>query len=483
MMNTRLLSAVLLLGLALGSAAQPTGWNNGGGNGRRNGYVNTIGPTTDSVLWQATAPGAFGTPIFIEGGRLVTMRFLGLTNAPVECYDLYTGALQWSLDVTNAAGRSLPVGLRDGRVFVVRYTDALNDTLYALDAADGSLLWTAGVTVAPYISETAVFDSTGNLYIYGHGFKMLKLDPATGAVIWDTPVVPMASGSGEMAIDESTHTGYTLELIGGQSYVWAIDLATGQKKYNRLVPDLQPGGNVPQCAPMVAGDGLVVVQLTEDNVAALSDNGTALTLLWQRPITGNAAFSLMCVGADGSIYAPTAGRIIRLDPQTGDTLSLSAPITQGGFFSPRLSAAANGMVYATNGEDRVYAFNAGLQLLWSDPLPNTNTSGVCIAPDGLAAVSGGNTIRVYTPVATSAVPETADAGARVFPNPTTGPLVLDGRHLPHGSAWTLLDGQGKTLRAGRLGGPRTELDLAGLSPGLYLLHLAGTQQLVKVVKE
>jgi hypothetical protein len=219
-----------------------------------------------------------------------------------------------------------------------------------------------------------------------------------GQKIWQTSTVPMASGSGEMAINNSNNTGYTLEIDqSNQSCVWAIDLATGQKKYSQTVPALRPGGNFPQSALMVGFNGVVYVQLTDDNVAALSDNGTGFTLLWQTEIYGNGSFSLMCVGADGSIYAPTDGKIVRLDPLTGDTLNISATITQGGFFLPRISATSNNMIYATNGESYVYAFDLNLNLIWSDYLPNTNTSGVCIAPNGLAAVCGQNTIRVYTP--------------------------------------------------------------------------------------
>jgi len=55
--------------------AQVSDWNNGGGNPSRNGYSFVNGPSKDSVLWQATPSGLFGMPVFIEGNKLVTMRF------------------------------------------------------------------------------------------------------------------------------------------------------------------------------------------------------------------------------------------------------------------------------------------------------------------------------------------------------------------------------------------------------------------------
>ncbi len=161
---------------------QNTGWNNIGGNFGKNGYVDVAGPTTDSVLWETTSSGFFGTPIYIEGNYLVTMRFQSLTYAPVECFDLITGNLLWSVDVTDSAGRSLPVGLRDNRVFVMRYTESNNDSLFALNVSDGSHIWTSNVNVAAYITESGVFDSIGNFYIMGN-FKTYKINPANGQMV------------------------------------------------------------------------------------------------------------------------------------------------------------------------------------------------------------------------------------------------------------------------------------------------------------
>lgn len=477
-----LLSIIInAIGNSFQATAQTTGWNNGGGNWQKNGFVQVNTPITDSVLWQINSPGANGMPLFIEGNYLVTMRFFSLTNAPVECYDLSTGTLRWSIDVTNGGGRSLPVGLRDEKVFVVRYTDTFNDTLYALDASTGTQLWTSNVTVGPYITETAVFDSTGNMFIGGN-LKTYKIDTQTGQMIWQTTTVPMSSGSGEMVIHNARNTGYTLEQSGGISYLWAIDLASGSKKYSRVINQLQSGGNVPQSAIMVGNNGIVYVQLTEDNVAALSDDGTQLSLLWQEEIFGNAAFSLMCSGPDGSVYAPSNGRIIRFDGLTGDTLSLSSPITQGGFFSPRLTATGNGMIYATNGESFVYAFDSTLNLLWSDFVPSNNTSGVCVAPNGMAAVAGQNVIKVYASATTTALAENSVSGIRIFPNPTTQFVFIDGDEELIQQPYSLRDVHGRLVRQGTLEDRSSSIDLSHLPQGCYLLSFEGRNQTFRIFR-
>jgi outer membrane protein assembly factor BamB len=456
-------------------------WNNGGGNAQRNGFSNVNGPITDSVAWQITAPGVFGTPIFVEGNHLVTMRFLSPVNAPVECYDLNNGNLLWSIDVTNAAGRSLPVGLRDERVFVVRYTESLNDTLYALDVSDGSILWTSNVNVAPYITETAVFDTSGYLYIGGN-LKTYKINPLNGQMIWQTTTVPMASGSGEMAINNSNSTGYTLEQNGGISYLWAIDLLTGTKKYSIVINELQPGGNVPQSPLMVGFDGTVYVQLTEDNVAAVEDDGIQFNIIWQKEIYGNCAFSQMCVGVDGSVYAPTDGKVIRFNPITGDTLNLTPSLTQGGFYSPRISAAANGMIYLTNGENYVYAFDTSLTLLWSDVLPNTNTSGVCLTQGGYAAVAGLNIIRLYAPSLSTGEPETTPAIIGIFPNPFHSEITVAVNENSLHKDFICTDVYGKVVYKGEFSSLYTRIDTGFLSTGIYTLFIPETGQMYRIVK-
>ena len=471
---------IVLLTISHLMNGQTTGWNNIGGNWQKNGYVDVAGPTTDSILWETSSAGIFGAPLYIEGNYLVTMRFQTPTYAPVECYDLTSGTLLWSVDVTNNSGRSLPVGLRNNRVYVMRLTESQNDSLYALNVIDGSHLWTSNVNVAAYISESGVFDSTGNFYIYGN-LKTYKINPANGQMIWLTQTVPMASGSGEMAINQQNNTGYTLEQSAGVSYVWAINLTNGLKMYSILVPELQAGGNMPQSPLMVGNNGIVYVQLTEDNVAALSDDGTQLKLLWQTEIYGNCSFSTMCVGSDGSVYAPSNGKIVRLNPMTGIISDSSVSITQGGFYSPRISATNNNIIYATNGENGVYAFDLSLNLLWSDVLNFTNTSGVCFAANGLAAVSGSNKIRVYTPTMSTGTYEINDVFARVYPNPASSYFVLDVDNIIFGSAFKLIDIKGSEIKTGIVS-KNTIIQLDEFPQGLYFLRIDGVNQIFKIIK-
>jgi outer membrane protein assembly factor BamB len=399
----------------------PGDWNNGGGNPSKNGLSSLPGTTSDSVKWSASNDGFIGFPVYIEGNKLVTMKFNAMTNAPIVCYDLYTGQLLWTKDVTGLAGRSLPLGIRNGKVYAMRLTESLRDTLFALNANNGETIWRANVTTDTYITASASFASNGDLLVEGF-FRMYRINHLNGQMTWETNIVPLVMGASEISVYDNT--GYLWENIGNNSYVTAIDLASGQRKYSRLITDTHPGGAIVQCALMVGANGVIYAQKQEDNITALQDNGSALNILWEREITGNSPFSLMCTGPDGSVYAPDNGKIIRINPANGQITATSPLISSNpSLFQLRLSAASNGVIYATNGESNVYAFTSDLNQLWSDNVPTVNTSGVAIGNNGLIAVAGAGVVKVYgssaTGIFSGSVPNLPDNLIlnQNFPNP------------------------------------------------------------------
>ncbi|HSW54362.1 MAG TPA: PQQ-binding-like beta-propeller repeat protein [Ignavibacteriaceae bacterium] len=392
------LSIILMLsGMTVAQINNPTifsDWNNGGGNPQRNGLSDLDGPLTDSLFWEVNSGSLIGFPVYIEGNKLITMKFLQMTNAPVVCYDLRNGQLLWEKEVTGLAGRSLPLGIRDGQVYVMRLTESGVDSLYALNATNGEKVWTANVTINTYVTESISFAPNGDLLVNGSNFKMYRINYLTGQKVWETNIIGIASGSGEMVAYENT--GYVIKQIGGVAYLQAINLDNGQQKYDHIINETHPGGPLQQCGFMVGPDGIIYVHKQGDNVTALQDNGSGLSVLWETEIFGSAPFSLMCIGSDGSIYAPSSGRIIRLDPTDGQKLDSTAVIANPDLFQLRPSASANGVIYATTGESNIYAYNLDLQELWTDAISNVNTSGVAIGLNGLIAVAGSNKIKVYT---------------------------------------------------------------------------------------
>lgn len=450
--------------------AQPFNWANGGGHPGRFGWINRQGPTSDSLLWTRARPGLFGMPAYTEGNRVVSMRFLSLTNAPVECYELRTGLLLWSVDVTGGTGRSLPVGLRNGRVFVVRYTESQNDSLFALDVQNGNRLWAASVRVNPYIGSSATFDSAGQMYIEGNGV-IYRINPINGASNWQINTIPFASGGGEMSIHPPNHTGYTHEQIGGVSYLWATDLSTGIKKYNHIINDTYPGGPLPQAPLMVGPSGIIYVHKQGDNISAFSDDGTRLQLLWEAPITGSAPFSHPCLGPSGDVYVPSGGRVLRLSPTSGTPID-SSPIIASNpdLFQMRASTDAEGTVYVTNGENAVYSFTPNLQFRWMHYVPNVNTCAPVFGTDGIVVVSGGGVIKAFAPPQlSSSVFAYESSNWRVFPNPSSEPPMLWVDDIRDGAEYTLFDVGGRIIASGPVFKGLNSLSWGAAPSGLYHL--------------
>ena len=465
---------------------QPTGWNNGGGDPGRTCRVNTIGPTENVVLWQVTSPGAFGSPVYIEGDRFVTMRFLGLVFAPVECRSLSTGALLWSREVTGGFGRSLPIGFRDGQVYVMRLTESLQDSLFALNAQTGDRIWASPVTISTHIASSVNFAANGDLFVEGWSWpetqgRMQRISRTDGSLVWECPIQPISIGASELSIHGNT--GYLAERIDGDAHVTAIDLNTGERLYSHPVEDTQPDGGEGYCPPLVNDAGTIFYHKLGDNVSAFTDDGTQLTQLWVTPIDGYAPFSQMALGADGTLYAPSSGRVIRLDPATGEVLDSSPVIAQNAeLFQMRPSAPANNIIYVTDGTSGVHVFTPDLAPLWFDPVPNLNISGVSIAPNGLVVVSGAGIIKAYKPTETATTMDEAGSDApRLHPNPVSDQLVVRVHEGSPRDHYVLCDASGRIVRQGRMTSAQATIPMADLHAGVYLLRFGSST--VRVVKE
>ena len=82
----------------------------------------------------------------------------------------------------------------------------------------------------------------------------------------------------------------------------------------------------------------------------------------------------------------------------------------------------------------------------------------------------------------TAVKEPATTALAAWPVPADGEVVLEGLTGP--APYMLVDGMGRTVRAGRAAGPRSVITLDGLANGTYLIRmLDGSGRSVRVVNE
>ena len=134
--------------------------------------------------WQG-GDGPRATPTIV-GDRVYTYGATGI----LDCLELATGRLRWSVDVLKANGlnnltwgkSSAPLVV-DGRVIVSGGTAAEKGWL-AYDADTGKPLWAANGEAANYASAVAATLAGRKQILVGGPQAVAGLEPSTGAVLW-----------------------------------------------------------------------------------------------------------------------------------------------------------------------------------------------------------------------------------------------------------------------------------------------------------
>jgi uncharacterized repeat protein (TIGR01451 family) len=70
----------------------------------------------------------------------------------------------------------------------------------------------------------------------------------------------------------------------------------------------------------------------------------------------------------------------------------------------------------------------------------------------------------------------------IYPNPTSNSLTIKGEEMLS-QGFEIYDQLGRVVLNGKLNGLSTEVDLQGLSNGIYILQIAGNFQSAKIIKE
>ena len=419
--------------LAHDSFAANANWSNSGGNSLRNGLSSVRGPTSPTLAWRAGSNAYFGSSTFIEGNTVVTTRIYPSSpswqdtkestidwqkGGTIVAHRLDTGALLWAtqlpLDPLPANWTSIlafpdtdwtsyAIAVRDGRVYATRGSKGSGKSyIYALRLSDGMQIWRsqdicfgeASADVGP------VFAPNGDLIVaYGSG-ETFRFNCLTGATVWKNEII---YGVDRRTLETTNgNRFYGRDRQRGKSFVCAIDPDTGKVKY-RSEPVAGGVGWVTGYMRMFTGpDGTVYLPTEDmlgdkfDRLYAFEDTGTTFRLKWHVPTSGNLAFSSFAVGPDGSVYSyDTQNRVVRLRPEDGKVISASIPLSFDGIWPRKMLADSAGVLYVTDGKDKLYSFNADLTLRWSTPVPNNNNGGPALGADRTLVVAGGGENGIY----------------------------------------------------------------------------------------
>ena len=400
------LAMIVGAAVALSPAISVADWNTGvGANAARTSLAPNLGPLERELLWQGSSPSLVAQQAVAAGDLLVVNRIRSFTiptGDSIVAHSLATGRRLWGVSLPFASGdewRSRATAIRDGHVYAPRSGGDQNPAyLYALEPSDGSIIWRSVDRIQESTTESAAFAEDGDLII-GNWNELLRIDKDDGRTVW------------RAARSTPTTDGCSAAVFGDRAYIWepsasgpkvtAFNITTGTRLYSSAPIG---GGYIQQVGLMVGPDGTIYAPRTQNNpvtdyFVALEDTGTALVERWRYPM-GYTPFASFGVGPDGTVYTYSrAGEVVRLDPESGEVLDTSPPITIDFPFMPRIGIDSAGKVYLTNGgfsHGTLYAFNPDLTLRWTDSVPSVNLGGPVIGQQDILVVCGtGTDVRAY----------------------------------------------------------------------------------------
>jgi outer membrane protein assembly factor BamB len=223
------------LALAAPQAARADDWAIPGLDaGRSRLSAERSGPAFTDGRWSftpSTKAGALASPV-VADGYAVSVDLDGTVNA----LGADDGHLVWS-----AAAGAVVAGtpaIAHGRLFV----PTIGGKLLAFALADGAPLWTADLGGMIYSSPAPV----GSDIVLAAGFpqhRVVRLDGATGAVVWQSAAVIDQPGNSSPAVAGG------LVVVGSNGgHYFAFDAATGASRW-----DYQADGVVHLASPLIAG--------------------------------------------------------------------------------------------------------------------------------------------------------------------------------------------------------------------------------------
>lgn len=327
-------------------------------------------------------------------------------------------SLVWSVKIGAGNGRrdriaASPVVL-GGTVFAMDQSSRVT----ALKAATGAVLWQSSLVPEfdnSRISGGGLAASAGNVFVTTAYGEVIALDAATGGVIWRQRLAAAPSGAPLVA-------GQTVYAVGRDGSAVALNSATGRIVWQNEGVG-KASGMIGAGTPAAAGD-LVYLPFASGQIEAVSAAGDTV---WQGAVAGKrlgrayAGFGDVTgdpVIVGSVIYAgSSAGQMVALDAQTGtriwsaDEGAMNAPLVVGG------------SVFAVNDAARLVRLNAQTgDLIWGIQMPYFTANkpnrfksitahyGPVLAGGRLVVASGDGALRLFDPASGQITAQAAISG-------------------------------------------------------------------------
>jgi outer membrane protein assembly factor BamB len=332
-------------------------WKSLGGDFKRAGLSENIGPQLGCIKWKFETKAAFPSS--------ATVGVDGRVHIACEDGKLYTldsnGVLLWSFDANSPLISSPTIGT-DGSTYV----GSQDGKLYAIDI-NGKVRWTHK-TGGPISSSPAV-SPDGNVYLCSQDGRLYAL-AQNGSELWSFKTKgPGKVPTGSILASPTIGDDGTV-YIGGlyDPNLYALDPNDGSIKWvcnfeypiNPIDPNSTKEGGWPYVSPVIAPDGTIYQTLLFDsNLYAIDSNDGSI--LWSTnladPVSGwfdpNYAkdygdadgWSEPAIGPNGTIYVSFDDPYLRAVDPNGSIKWIAPLGTPGGF---TLTIDRNGLIYAVS---------------------------------------------------------------------------------------------------------------------------------------
>jgi outer membrane protein assembly factor BamB len=372
------LAAALALGLpgpAPAAAAQATQapgdwtrWKYDTANTGVNPHETRIGPGNARGLrrtWFLDLPYGAGTPLVAGGTVYAGTEEGGDGPGVVVALDAATGATRWSAPTGSAEG-SGALAMADGRVFALP-DGGQGSPMVALDAATGRRLWRTELTPGDSTSFYAPPNVAGGVvYVTGGDTRMRALDAATGRLLWRAYVTRTGGATGTAAI-----AGGLAFVASDDGLLLAKDAGNGVNRWKAFIG--RDGGRGRPLASAAVRGGRVLITTDQGSVLAYRAAGCrpALTCrpLWVRQLGAYSPYDPTPGLGRTTVFVGGADRLHALDAATGRPRWSGTVEVLGDESAVTAPVIANGVIYATTVDDRVYAWpSAGCHAARCPPL-------------------------------------------------------------------------------------------------------------------
>lgn len=369
-----------------------------------NGVPATVSKATATQLVVTVPSGATSGPVSVkvDGGSVVSgptftvntgsTIFAGGADGYVYALDAKTGALKWKSDA--GGGLVTPPVVVNGVVYA-NSTGVFN----AFNAATGATIWSTDFTTDAFAGGEQLAIITGGVELVSEGYEF-ALDTATGNMLWNTTQWNGTDSSIYyigLGPDGTAYTTFTSENVS--TFQQTFDLVQLNPKTGQIdwrAPHFPPEWPLAYWSDPVYDNGKVF--LAGDTLEAF--DASSGSLLWAFPMgypgyqhvenSGDPA------AANGIVYANnTADTLFAVNENTG-ALEWLYPSSAG--FTPCIS---NGVVYVSLGTTKgVVALNASTgSLIWNNTgtvnAANSTIYGPILAGNGMIYVCSSYSVNAY----------------------------------------------------------------------------------------